>query len=279
MATVGIVLAVIAAVALLAWLAISALPEERKRRFAKGANRLFNGAEARGLFPRQPAFVHDYHRDYPGLKALEDGAAAVREECLELLGIKERLTDIEALGGNYTTGGIHAIRWKSFMFKSGEFIGSNCALAPRTTALLKDIRGLYTAFFSILDPNQYITPHFGYYKGFLRYHLGVLIPDNNAGNKCWLRINADREDNLRRDRSLIETGERYYWREGEGVIFDDTYLHDASNESDAVRVVLWLDIRRKMPFYLNWLNVFFLFIAHRDGSLRKIRETATIARS
>jgi len=97
-------------------------------------------AERLAVFPRLPAFVRDYHGDYKGLKELEDNAAVVRQECLELLGIKEKLTDGEALGGSYTAGGIHAIRWKSFMFKSGEFIESNCAMAPRTATLLKGIR-------------------------------------------------------------------------------------------------------------------------------------------
>ena len=33
--------------------------------------------------------------------------------------------------------------------------------------------GVYTAFFSVLEPHQHLVPHWGYYKGFLRYHLGV----------------------------------------------------------------------------------------------------------
>ncbi|MBW2696749.1 MAG: aspartyl/asparaginyl beta-hydroxylase domain-containing protein, partial [Deltaproteobacteria bacterium] len=145
---------------------------------------------------------------------------------------------------------------------------------------------LYTAFFSILEPHQYVTPHFGYYKGFLRYHLGVIIPGNNIDRSAWLRVNADRADNDRADNdradndrddhSLIERGEKYYWHDGEGVMFDDTYLHDAANDSDEVRVVLWLDVARKMSFWLHAFNKLFLFIVHRDASIKVIRNNARI---
>ena len=267
------------AVITVVWQVISRLDEERKRDLKDSVNRVFNWAERRGLYPRTPAFITDYHDDYPALKTLEENYDVIRGECLELLGIKDQLTDIEALGGNYTTGGIHSIRWKSFMFKSGSFIDENCRMAPKTAALLQQVPGLYTAFFSILDPHQYVPPHFGYYKGFLRYHLGVLIPDDNAGESCWLRVNDRLEDNLLRQKSLIDKGERYYWKNGKGVIFDDTFLHDASNESDEVRVVMWLDIRRKLPFYLQLFNIFCLWIAHRDKSVRKIRDHARISAS
>jgi hypothetical protein len=52
--------------------------------------------------------------------------------------------------------------------------------------------------------------------------------------------------------------------------------HDATNETGAARVVVWLDIRRKMPFYLQWLNIRVLYIAHRDASVRRIRAAATV---
>ncbi len=255
---------------------IRSLDGKQKRAIKDSMNGVFLAAEARGLFPRAPAFIKDYHRDYPELSVLEDGYEVVRDECLDLLGIRDRLTDVESLGGGYTTGGIHAIQWKAFMFKSGQFIDENCRRAPKTTALLKQIPGLYTAFFSILEPHQYITPHFGYYKGFLRYHLGVSIPGNNERNECWLRVNPRKEDNDLRLKSLIDKGELYYWKNGEGVIFDDTFLHDASNDSDGVRVIMWLDIRRKMPFYLQLFNIFCLWVVHRDSSVRDIRKHATI---
>ena len=60
------------------------------------------------------------------------------------------------------------------------------------------------------------------------------------------------------------------------MLFDDTFLHDAANESDQVRVVLFLDVARKMPWPLALLNRLFLWIAHKTESVRQIRQNATI---
>ena len=241
-----------------------------------GLGRIFERAEQAGWIAPTPTFIRDYHDDYPGLAELEAGHADVRRECEALVRVRGRMVDVEDLAGKYTSGGIHAIAWKAFMFKSHRFIEPNCALAPRTAALLRNVPGLYTAFFSVLEGGQYITPHWGYWKGFLRYHLGVVIPRNNADGSCWLRVNADRADNAKRDKALIERGEKYHWREGEGVMFDDTLLHDAKNGSSDVRVVLWLDLRRKLPLYLGALNTMILEIAHRAPAIAAVRRNAVV---
>lgn len=256
---------------------IRRLDSKAKKKLIKQRVRAFyERLESAGLIPRTPGFVRDYHAQYRGLEALEKSYPLVQKECLELLARQESLTDIKELGGNYTQAGIHVIRWKSFMLKSGEFIEENCRLAPETARLLRGVPGLYTAFFSILEPRQYVTPHWGYYKGFVRYHLGVLIPDDNADGRCWLRVNDDPVANASRDVSAIEQCEKYYWHDGEGVVFDDTYLHDAANESDEVRVVLWLDLAKKLPWYVQPVNRLFLWIAHRDESVRRIRDRARV---
>jgi beta-hydroxylase len=252
------------------------LDGKRMSHVTEGFGELFARAEKAGLFARAPAFIEDYHGDYPGLAELESGYAYIRAECEALVRVRHRLVDVESLAGKYTSGGIHSLAWKAFMFKSHRFIAENCALAPRTAELLREVPGLYTAFFSVLEGRQYITPHWGYWKGFLRYHLGVLIPNNNADQSCWLRVNPNPQDNALHDRALIERGQKYFWREGAGVMFDDTYLHDANNGSDDVRVVLWLDLRRKMPAYLSALNATLLEIAHRAPAIAAVRKNAVV---
>ena len=242
-------------------------------------NAVFMRAESRGVIRRVPDFWTDYEEDYPELRRLEAGYEDVRAECLDLLRDKDRITDISVLGGGYTDGGIHSIRWKSFVFKSENFLEENCKRAPRTAELLRGIPGLYTAFFSILDPHQYVTPHFGYYKGILRYHLAVIIPDDNADRSCWLRVNSSAEANQIRQKSLIDKGDRYFWKNGKGVIFDDFHLHDAANDSDEVRVVLWLDIRRKMPAHLRLFDFIVMGIAHRLPVISKIQQNAQVSPS
>ena len=162
------------------------------------------------------------------------------------------------------------------MFKAGHFIEENCELCPETAHLLKKIPRIRQAFFSILYPNQYITPHRGYYQGFLRYHLGVIIPDNNEDNKCWIRVNDDLVDNKNYDKSSMDRGKTYHWKNGEGIIFNDNYLHDASNETDEIRVVLWIDVVRKFPFWFDWLNLLLLKIGYQTKAARKVAEEAKV---
>src|SRR5471032_2043695 len=242
-------------------------------RIKDAAAELFIRAERRGSFRKLPAFERDLS-EYPELAVLAQNHQTIRDECLSLIESRVRLPGMEELT-SYTAGGIHQIAWKSFMFKSGTFIDENCALAPKTTALLRGIPGVYTAFFSVLEPHQHIKAHWGYWKGFVRYHLGVVIPDNNRDKKCWIRINpqAQARDG---DRAAIAQGETYHWHEGEAVLFDDTFLHEAANETDQVRVVLFLDVARKMVWPLALLNRLFLWIAHKDKSVREIRDNARI---
>ncbi len=242
-------------------------------RIKDAAADIFVRAEQRGAFDKLPAFQRDLSQ-YPELAVLAANFPVIREECLALIGGGVRIPGMEELT-SYTSGGIHQIAWKSFMFKSGKFIDENCALAPKTAALLKGIPGVYTAFFSVLEPNQHIKAHWGYWKGFVRYHLGVVIPGNNREEKCWIRINTQAQARGG-DRAAIEQGEKYHWHDGEAVLFDDTFLHDAANESDAVRVVLWLDIARKMPWMLAGMNRLLLWIGHRTPGIRQIRTNAKV---
>lgn len=251
-----------------------AVDKKRLKRIQGAINREF--ARRQDQFPRVDGFDRNWAETYPELRVVTEGYPVIREECEALLQRFERLTDVEALGGDYTKGGIHSAHWKSFMFKSGRFIEENCRQAPRTAAILRQVPSLYTAFFSVLAPHQYITPHWGYWKGFVRFHLGVVIPNDNEDQSCWLRINCDPGDNAKRDKQLVERGEKYYWKNGEGIIFDDTYLHDAKNESDQLRVVLWLDVARRMPARLHAINTLLLRIAHLAPAVARVRKRAVV---
>ena len=49
------------------------------------------------------------------------------------------------------------------------------------------------------------------------------------------------------DACYIEVdGERHSWRDGQGVIFDETYLHEAHNRTDKNRIILFCDIERPL---------------------------------
>ena len=274
-----ITVAVIGVVVFGIWRFIGSLDSQKKTRIKDSITDVFVQAERKGRFPRYPAFETEYLHEYPDFKKIEDQYPVIREECEALLASRKKLVPMASLGGGYTSGDTHAAQWNTLMFKSGQFIEENCALAPRTAAVLREIPRVYTAFFSVLEPHQHIAPHYGYYKGFIRYHMGVVIPRNNEDQSCWIRVNADLADNDADDKTLIDKGERYYWRNGEGVMLDDTFMHEAANESDEVRVILFLDVARRMPWYLELFNRLVLFIVHRDGSVKSIREAARISDS
>jgi beta-hydroxylase len=246
---------------------------KKPARILDALNSVLLRAENDGAFRRVDDFWLDYHDEYAGLRELERHHDEVKAECVELLRQRSAIPDIESLGGAYTSGGIHAIKWKAFFLKAGPFIEENCLLAPRTAQRLRAIPQLHVAFFSVLEPHQRIPPHWGYWKGFLRYHLGVVIPDTRA---CWMRINRESSFGHNNDTTLIERGKKHHWTEGRGVIFDDTFLHDAANESDDVRVVLWLDLRRKLPAHLDYLNRFVLTVGNHEPSVVGIRRKAIV---
>lgn len=117
--------------------------------------------------------------------------------------------------------------WRTLYLKMGGIIDEKMKKEfPETVKLLESDQ-IHQAFFSILDPKIDIKPHYGYYKGYLRYHLGLIIPEEN-GKRPYLTCGD----------------EVYYWKEGKGVIFDDMFLHYVRNPTNKTRVVLYLDIKR-----------------------------------
>jgi aspartyl/asparaginyl beta-hydroxylase (cupin superfamily) len=121
-------------------------------------------------------------------------------------------------------------RWKTyFLYGYGFEAKLGVQTCPRTAALMREIPGMTTAMFSILSPRKHILDHRGPYKGVLRYHLGLIVPDD--ADACRIRVG----DNFR------------HWREGQSMIFDDTFNHEVWNDTDETRVVLFVDVLRPLP--------------------------------
>lgn len=90
---------------------------------------------------------------------------------------------------------------------------------------LLDRDEISSAVISSLDPQTEIPPHRGYSQAFIRYHLAIEAPTDNPAY-------------------IVCGGERYQWKEGEGVCFDDMFTHYVKNPSKKRRTVLYLDIKR-----------------------------------
>jgi ornithine lipid ester-linked acyl 2-hydroxylase len=119
----------------------------------------------------------------------------------------------------------------------------NIEMCPETWRVVTGIPGLMTAMFSILEPGKRLPPHRGPYNGVLRLHLGLLIPEP-------------------RERLAIRVGpEQRHWQEGRVLIFDDAYEHEVWNESNRVRVVLFVDFVKPLRFPANLLNRLLLGLA------------------
>ncbi|NLA03815.1 hypothetical protein GTA07_29555 [Rhodococcus hoagii] len=70
--------------------------------------------------------------------------------------------------------------------------------------------------FALLPGGSHLNPHRDPFAGSLRYHLGLATPNSDA---C--RIYVD--------------GQPYAWRDGQDVMFDETYVHWVKNETDVTR--------------------------------------------
>lgn len=127
--------------------------------------------------------------------------------------------------------------WKTFLL-CGYGIRSEEAIrrCPETWRILQKIPGLKSAMFSIFEPGKHLPPHRGPYNGVLRFHLGLIVPD--APDRVGIRVH---------DRVC-------HWREGEALIFDDAYEHEAWNHSDGVRVVLFVDFEKPTRFPASLIN-------------------------
>jgi beta-hydroxylase len=128
-------------------------------------------------------------------------------------------------------------RWKTyFFFGYGFRSDANCARCPETAKLLASVPGMTTAFFSILSPHKRIPEHRGPYRGVVRYHLGLMVPEPT--DACGIMVG----------------GEVAHWDEGKSLFFDDSYEHAAWNDTDGLRVVLFMDVVRPLRGVARWLN-------------------------
>ena len=169
---------------------------------------------------------------------LEDNWHIIRKELDNILQHTEELPNFQDISPDQAYHISKDPLWKTyFLYGYGIKGEQNCQRCPETTRIIESIPGIQTAFFSILLPGKHIPEHRGPYKGLVRCLLGLKIPEPRE--KCRIRV----ADEIR------------HWEEGKAMFFDDSFRHEAWNETDDIRVVLFLDIVRPMRFPLSWLNM------------------------
>jgi len=188
--------------------------------------------------PRRPVFF-DIATTRPELLELDRNYPVIREELLGILPEKRaipRYHELDEMQYNISARVAPDKDWKVYPLNiMGVKPEAFCARCPRTMALLDRIPGLFEAFFSILEGGKSIPAHEGPYRGYLRYHLGLIVPEKNPP-------------------SIRLKDQVYTWKEGESVLFDDSWDHEVYNRCDGDRVVLIVDIRRPMPMPFDAVN-------------------------
>jgi aspartyl/asparaginyl beta-hydroxylase (cupin superfamily) len=195
---------------------------------------------------------------FPWVERLEREWRTIRSDLDRVLARKNDLPNIQDI-----TPDARAITtddgWKTFIFLAyGVKSPPNIALCPETWRVLRTIPGLKTAMFSIFEPGKRLPPHRGPYNGVLRLHLGLKVP-------------------LPRDSAMIRIAtDLRAWEEGKALVFDDAYEHEAWNETDEPRVVLFVDFLKPLRFPANLVNrlilklaLFSPYIREGDQNLRR----------
>ena len=176
--------------------------------------------------------LHELERAYPRIRAELDTLLEERVPMPQYHEVNRPATAISA-----STDG----HWNVYMLELlGRRPGANRARCPATCAALARVPGILQAFFSVLEPGKSIPLHDGPYIGYLRYHLGVHVPKD--------------------DPPLIRVaGREHVWKDGEGVLFDDSWPHEVINHSHEPRVVLIVDLPRPLPLVPRLVNNFVLW--------------------
>ena len=122
----------------------------------------------------------------------------------------------------------HSTAWSSYhLYRGGEQLHENCMRCPITSGILSELPLVKIpghapeAFFSILQPGTHIPPHYGLGNYKLAVHLPLIVPDG-----CTIRVGYETRT----------------WTEGNCMIFDDSFQHEAWNKSQKVRAVLIFEI-------------------------------------
>jgi hypothetical protein len=168
---------------------------------------------------------------YPGLRAMPWHDPQQFRLARDLEAIADTVAaEVHALAGSGFQEEAEKInrsgRWNVlFLYERGRKNEHNCSLCPQTVAVIEANRTVLSlgglAYFSMLEPGTQIAPHRGPTNVRLRCHLGIDVPVG-----CGLRVG----------------GVEHTWEEGRCLVFDDSFTHEAWNQSAHPRVVLIVDL-------------------------------------
>lgn len=166
-----------------------------------------------------PILIPDTHL-FPNVNVLRNNYNVIKQDALKALSLSRPIKN-DLFFRNIADSG-----WKRFYLKwygpPDEVASKHCS---NTVKLLQGMPEVHLGMFSILMPGSKISAHHGPARMCLRYHMGIITPNDT---NCRITIG----------------GENYAWKDREDVMFDDTFIHEVVNNTDKVRIVLFLDIER-----------------------------------
>ncbi len=207
-----------------------------------------------------PAVV-DPDQFFPAHRELLENYTAIRRETLEIALSGRLPANHEIMQQQRTLYEFDRKIWGMLPLRGYGFnYPENQRQIPTLKAFLRRHPDVVSAAVSLFPPGKVLRPHKGPFKGVWRYHLPLYVQQlGNGRTSCELKIN----------------GTRYDLQEGEGFLWDDTFMHSAVNRSDQPRVVLLFDVfRDDQPFWLIGMSWLFLWVAQIWQRLQNMRARA-----
>lgn len=180
-------------------------------------------------FPELPPFPYFDRKLFPWIPQFEAQTDSIRDELMNLLpsvSKSERVFGSVELERQNLRGTEPS--WNGYYFyRHGVRREDNCSACPRTAEVLDSVPLSRVrehgpeVLFSVFTAGTHLLPHRGVTNTRIVAHLPLIVPTD-----CALNVG----------------GHVHEWKEGEIVVFDDTYEHEAWNRSQNIRVVLIFDL-------------------------------------
>jgi beta-hydroxylase len=170
---------------------------------------------------KNPKFFYEAEQ-FPWLKPLTDNFEIIKGELLNLIAEGKENQWMNTFPHYVDSEKYKAWKVFSFIFFNMK-LPHHAALCPKTAELVYSLPEILSCDYSYMNGQTHVKPHKGYSRMVLRCHLPLIVPDEKL---CALRVG----DTVK------------HWKEGELMIFDDSFEHEAWNKTDERRVVLMFDI-------------------------------------
>lgn len=185
----------------------------------------------------------DEARYFPRAQLFRENCQAIRAEALAVSA--DRLKNIprfhEIMPEQAEISANDGIDWRMFTMKAyGTEVPDHLTRCPVTARIIAQCPTVLSASFSFLAPGKHIPVHRGPFRGIVRFHMGLSMPRNEAGELGAV---------------LWVDGMPYYLDNGDTLVWDDTYPHEVLNATKDVRIALLLDVWREgMPADMRMLS-------------------------